>query len=405
MDRQAAIGWVAVAATTLVLTFSAFTVLTITAIGPEMAADLGVAPSLIGYQISLVYAAAGISGLYGGTTVRKWGACRTSQGSMFGTVVGVFLIITGWPPAFLLGSVILGLSNGVIHPAASHLLIRMADSNRRHMVFSIKQTGVPLGGIAAGFIGPPLALTYGWEAAVLTGAIASFLLLILLQFFRKEFDSDRISNSTFDKNPFTGVGLVWRNLTIRWMSLAGFCLALVQLCLMTFLVTMLVTDVGLELIQAGLILAAVHAVGAFSRVCMGWLADRLGSAMGILIAAGIGSIFMCLIITQLSPDWPVLATQLLCVVFGISGIGWNGIFYSEIANKVSPKEVGSITGGALAFVFAGVSFGPALFATSYFWIGSYTATFGLVSIAAASAVLFMFLARRNDRLRVTEANS
>jgi predicted MFS family arabinose efflux permease len=404
MDRQAALGWVAVAATTLVLTFSAFSVLTITAIGPEMAADLGVAPSLIGYQISLVYAAAGISGLYGGTTVRKWGACRTSQGSMLGTVVGVLLLVTGWPPAFLLGSLVLGLSNGVIHPAASHLLIRMADSTRRNMVFSIKQTGVPLGGIAAGFIGPPLALAYGWEAAVLTGAIASFLLLVTLQFFRKEFDSDRISDSPFDKNPFTGIGLVWRDLTIRWMSLAGFCLSLVQLCLMTFLVTMLVTDVGFELIQAGLLLAAVHAVGALSRVFFGWLADRLGGAMGILMAVGIGSIIICVLITQLTSDWPVLATQLLFVVFGISGIGWNGIFYAELATKCSPEEVGSITGGSLAFVFGGVSIGPALFAASYFWIGSYTATFGLVSLAAASAVLFMFLARRSDRLRMTDAN-
>lgn len=396
MDRRAILGWAAVVATTLVLTFSAFTVLSITAIGPEMAADLGVSPSLIGYQISIIYAAAGLSGLYGGTMVRKWGPCRTSQGSMLGTVIGVLLLTTGWLPTFLFGSVVLGLSNGVIHPAASHLLIRMADNRRRNMVFSIKQTGVPLGGIAAGFIGPPLALSYGWEAAVLTGAIICFLLFLALQLFRSEFDSDRQSSRPFDKNPFTGIGLVWRNIPIRWLSLAGFFLALVQLCLMTFLVTMMVTDAGFELVQAGLLLAAVHATGVFARVGWGWLADRLHGATGILTGMGIMSALICLVVTQLTSDWPMFLIHLLFIVFSIAAIGWNGIYYAEIATKCKPDEVSSITGGSLAFVFGGVSFGPAIFATCYFWIGSYTATFGLVSLAAVAAVLFMILARKSD---------
>jgi predicted MFS family arabinose efflux permease len=374
MDRQAMLGWAAVVATTLVLTFSAYTVLSITAIGPELAADLGMPRSLIGYQISLVYAAAGLSGLYGGTIVRKWGPCRTSQGSMFGTVIGVLLLITGWPPTFILGSVVLGLSNGVIHPAASHLLIRMADNKHRNLVFSIKQTGVPLGGIAAGFIGPPLALTYGWEAAVIAGAFASFLLFLMLQLFRKEFDSDRQSDSPIDINPFTGIGMVWRSVSIRW----------------------LVTDAGFELIDAGLLLAAVHAAGVFARLGWGWVADLVGGATGILTIMGILSTVICLIVTQLTPEWPLYLTYLLCIVFSITAIGWNGIYYAEIASKCKADEVGSITGGSLAFVFGGVSFGPAIFATVYFWIGSYTLTFGLVSLAAATAVVFMFMARKSD---------
>jgi predicted MFS family arabinose efflux permease len=396
MDRQAMLGWAAVVSTTFVLTFSAFTVLSITAIGPEMAADMGMPPSMIGYQISLVYAAAGLSGLYGGTIVRKWGPCRTSQGSMFGTVIGVLLLVTGWPPTFILGSLVLGFSNGVIHPAASHLLIRMADNRRRNMVFSIKQTGVPLGGIAAGFLGPPLALTYGWEAAVLAGGLACFIFFLVLQVFRNEFDSDRQSDSLIDINPFTGIGMVWRAVSIRWLSIAGFCLALVQLCLMTFLVTMLVTDVGFELIDAGLLLAAVHATGVFARLGWGWLADRLGGATGILTAMGVLSVVICLMVTQLTNDWPLSLTYIFFIVFAITAIGWNGIYYAEIATKCKPDEVGSITGGSLAFVFGGVSFGPAIFATFYFWIGSYTLTFGLVSLAAVAAVFFMILARKSD---------
>ena len=165
---------------------------------------------------------------------------------------------------------------------------------------------------------------------------------------------------------------------------------------MTFLVTMLVTDAGFELIDAGLLLAAVHAAGVFARLGWGWVADLVGGATGILTIMGILSTVICLIVTQLTPEWPLYLTYLLCIVFSITAIGWNGIYYAEIASKCKADEVGSITGGSLAFVFGGVSFGPAIFATVYFWIGSYTLTFGLVSLAAATAVVFMFMARKSD---------
>jgi hypothetical protein len=51
-----------------------------------------------------------------------------------------------------------GLGYGPITPASSQMLARTTDPRHYALVFSIKQTGVPLGGVVAGLLVPPLAL-------------------------------------------------------------------------------------------------------------------------------------------------------------------------------------------------------------------------------------------------------
>ena len=50
----------------------------------------------------------------------------------------------------LLASALIGFSNGTANPAGSEVLQRFTPPARRNFVFSIKQAGVPLGGVVAG---------------------------------------------------------------------------------------------------------------------------------------------------------------------------------------------------------------------------------------------------------------
>ena len=61
----------------------------------------------------------------------------------------------------------LGLGYGLLTPSASHLLARFAPAERRNLIFSLKQTGVPFGGIGAALITPAIAVTFGWRWALL----------------------------------------------------------------------------------------------------------------------------------------------------------------------------------------------------------------------------------------------
>jgi MFS family permease len=80
------------------------------------------------------------------------------------TAAGSALASLGDPAALVTGSLVIGAAYGLLNPAASDILVRHALAGQRSLIFAIKQTGVPLGGIAAGLLGPPLAVAYGWHA-------------------------------------------------------------------------------------------------------------------------------------------------------------------------------------------------------------------------------------------------
>ena len=65
-----------------------------------------------------------------------------SQGT--GLAVGLALPTLGWLPLFALGAFVGGLGQAISTPSSSHLLGRLSPPRFAPLVFSIKQTGVPL---------------------------------------------------------------------------------------------------------------------------------------------------------------------------------------------------------------------------------------------------------------------
>jgi MFS family permease len=90
-----------------------------------------------------------------------------------------------------LGAALIGMGYGPITPASSHLLARATPPHRVALVFSIKQTGVPLGGVVAGAFVPALLLTGGIVAALLAVAAANLVCALVAQPLRAFLDSDR----------------------------------------------------------------------------------------------------------------------------------------------------------------------------------------------------------------------
>jgi len=51
----------------------------------------------------------------------------------------------------------------------------------------------------------------------------------------------------------------------------------------------------------------------------------------------------------------------------------------------------------MVWVFGGILVGPALFAATYRWIGSYTMTFGVLALVAVISAILAALALRAER--------
>lgn len=380
---------------TSVQALATFTVLALPTLATKAAPTFGLGAETVGYQISVVYAAAAFSSSAAGLWVRRYGGVTTSVAAMLLAAAGIASLATGrlWPAA--IGSILIGAAYGLTNPAASHLLFRFAPRHRQNLVFALKQTGVPLGGMLAAALLPTLAVGSGWQGAMLLGAALPMLLVLPLWAIRARVDTDRDAAARMTGGMGAGVRTVTRDARLRAMMVMGSSYALLQFCLLTFLVTMLVEEMGWSIVAAGGVATLTQAGGVAGRVAWSVLADRIGHARGILAAIGILSAACAIALAFAGPAWPTPALAVVLVLFGFSVVGWNGLWMAEIARTARPGEVGLATGGVLVFTYIGIVAGPAAFATAYKLIGSYGLTYAAFASFALLGAAALAMAGRH----------
>lgn len=384
----------AIILTTIVQAIAAMATLSVASIAPEVSTALGVSTVLIGYQASLIYGFAMCTAMIAGALVLRYGACRISQWSMVLAGTGSVLLMVPHVAGIAAGSLLIGLGYGLTNPSASHLLMRVVPENRRGLVFSLKQTGVPLGGVMAGFLIPPIAIYLGWQPALGVVMLGTVALIVILQIFRQRWDDDRQPDTPLPRNPLSGLHIIWQSPILRLLSMGAFCYGILQINLSMYLVAMLVEDIHIDLLTAGAILAAVQIAGVSGRILWGAVADRIKNGMLMLIILGTVMSIVTIVTSQSSTDWPISVLYGVFILFGMTAIGWNGIYLAEVAKHSPVGQVGAATGGSLSITYTGILMGSPLFILIYNNMDSYAQTFGILAIPSLLGVVFAFLAKR-----------
>ncbi|MBI5164855.1 MAG: MFS transporter [Magnetospirillum sp.] len=382
------------AATTAAQALVALAMLSLAAIAPEVARALAIEPALVGWWISLAYGGAMLTSLGGSALVRRLGATRTTQVALALVGLGALSAASGRLVLVAAAAALVGLGYGLTNPGASHLLVRSTTPANRNLVFSVKQTGVPLGGTIAGLMAPPVALAFGWPAVMAVVAVLAVVLAVALAPVRAAWDADRDPSARFTEHPLAGLALIWGDPRLRALSLAGFAYAAVQLSLSTFLVTMLVKDLGWSLVEAGVLLSTVQVTGVVGRIALGVVADRvLRSSLAALVAGGVATALFALATGALGPDSARVAVTAVLVAFGAAALGWNGVYLAGLTHGTPAAQIPRITGASLFFTYGGVLVGPPAFAALVPLVGSYTAVYALSALPALLGVAWLMRAK------------
>ncbi len=382
-------------ATLMVQALNTWGMLAIAAIAPLVAEGLGLAAALVGYQLSLIYLVASLTSLVAGALVGRWGPARASQASLLACAAGVAVAASGGITGVIVASLLIGFGYGLTNPASSQLLFAHSTASDRSLVFSIKQTGVPLGGALAGLVTPALALAFGWQVALAAIAPPALLLALVMERPRARWDAARQPGAGLGAQIRAGTQRVLGDARLRALCLAALCYAAIQLSLMGFVVTFAVTELGFGAVLAGVLLAAVQGAGALGRLGWGWLADRLRGNAQILVAVGVLSAIASAGFALIGIDTPRTAIFALAVLFGASAVGWNGVFLAEVARLSPPPMIGAITGVVGMITFAGVVIGPAAFSGLHGLLGSFSAAYlCLTVVALIGAALILRQLRR-----------
>jgi MFS family permease len=363
-------------------------------LAPVAAADFGAAPTAVGQWVGFSYMVAMFAGLASGTLVGRHGPVRVLQLAVLGVALGLAVGAGAHVALLLLCGAFLGTAHGLVNPASSAILAVAAPVRVRSMVFSIKQTGVPVGGAVAGMLVPVLVLWTSWQAAVLALALGAAALLAVLVPFRRAYDRDRGVDQRLHLRGFAApVAEVWARRPILELALVSSVYSAAQISFITYLVSYLKIELAYSLVAAGLVISASQFAGALGRVLWGAVADHVFEPRVVLAALGLVMALCGFVVALFTAGWPPVAVFAVCVLYGVTAIGWNGVFLAEVARLAPQGRVAIITGGTQFFTFAGVLIGPPLFGAIASVTGSYGAGFVVIAALPLLASVGLFASR------------
>jgi MFS family permease len=394
---------VAIAVTLAVQILTATALISPSVIAPAAAGDLGVAPQAIGLFVSLAYFAAMLSGLATGGLIARFGALAVCQAAVVIAGVGLALGKVAALAVIPLAALLIGFAYGLVNPVSSHILARHTPPGAMALVFSIKQTGVPIGGAIAGAVVPTLVLALGWTNALSAlGAVCVLAAFALLPARAVIADAPKAREAAPARAPFAyrwrraldgmvgPIRLVLSQPRLRDLALVSLGYASAQLVFIAYFVSHLTLQLGLSLVTAGVVYAFAHGAGIVGRIAWGAVADRWLAPRATLAALGIVSAACAALTALFSGDWPLAAIVAVAMLYGASAVGWNGVFLAEVARSAPPGQVGAATGGTQFFTFGGAMAGPPVFTALVSTTGSYA--WGFAFFALVPLVISLRLA-------------
>lgn len=384
------------AVTLAIQTLVAFAIYSAPVMAPVAAHDLGVPAAAVGYFISLAYVGSMLGSAAAGGWVARAGPIRVSQVGLSLCLAGLALAASGWLPLVLAGAFLIGLGYGPTTPASSAILVRTAPPGAFSLIFSIKQTGVPAGGVLAGALVPLLVLAVGWQWTALVVGASCLALALAVAPVRARYDVGLNPGAPVSlAAAFQPVRLVARLPALREMAVISFVYGGVQITLVTYLVSFLVESFALALVFAGGVMAVSQAASVAGRIAWGVLADRALGRRRTLGLLGLGMGACALATLAASPEWPGWLLIVFASVFGATAVGWNGVFLAHVARVSPPGQVSQATGGCLAITFLGVVLTPLAFNGVLALGGSYAHAYAV--LGAPSLAIGAWLLLRGGR--------
>jgi nitrate/nitrite transporter NarK len=246
------------------------------------------------------------------------------------------------------------------------------------MVMSLRQIGVPLGGVVAALVLPPLVGTLGWRGALLAETVPVLALILLMEVPRRQWDAEldrtrhRLGRTLVQ--PF----LLLADRRIQRLSAGAFIYSGLQLCFVSFMTVHLTTVVGLGLVRAGQMLALYQIAGSVTRPIWGWIADRFLTPSHTLAVHGVGMAAAAALTGQFGATWPGWAVVAVVLLAGCTAGGYTGVAYAEYAHLGGARRT-EASGLGTALMFSGGMLMPPAFAAAITAFGDYGLSYAVAA--------------------------
>jgi MFS family permease len=321
---------------------------------PLLRAEFGVSYATLGALLSVMYVASGLCQFGAGFAVDRFGArpvLLAGLGLLAGGTLAAGLVPSiGWLFPLV---VLMGIGNGVFHPADFAVLNANVSPRRLGHAYSSHGIGGSLGYALAPVVSFGLASAFGWRTSLLICGALGLVAVAILATQRGALDS-RKHGVAAPKHTLSGSMELFRQRAIL-LCFAYFCvLTIGTIGITTFLGTSINAAYGLPLAIAATAITAYLLGNAAGVLAGGFLAARTArhdrvAAMGL----GVGAVLI-LLLALFAPlaTWAIPLLALTGLALGATGPSRD-----MIVRAATPKGA---SGRVYGFVYSGLDLGSAL---------------------------------------------
>ncbi|MBL6600182.1 MAG: MFS transporter [Alphaproteobacteria bacterium] len=362
----------------------------------RIAEEFGISRAWLGLYLFIQNIAAIAAAMGCGALIVKLGPLRISQYCLVFMGGSLFVIATGVLWLYPVAAILLGAAS-VSTPASSHILARFCPPRLAPLIFSVKQTGVPVGALIGGLLIPAL-LGLGLYSATLresvhldafgTAFVCGLLVYsvaVMLQPLRAHFDSDRKPDTKFSvSGAAETMRIVVHDAKLRDLAFLSFALGGLQAIWSGFFILFLIDRLDYSELEAGTAFAIASVTAIFARILWGYLGSTIVSPRLVLGMLCVFAAISAILTGFYSTGWSLNAIIGVAIVYNITSLSWHGVLLAETARLAPEGHVGGITGGVLAFTSVAMMIYPAI----YGGLLAATDSYGIGFILAAGPAMF-----------------
>ena len=341
------------------------------------------------YHLDLTQVGLAIAAANGGSifTLLAWGllADRVGERAVLGAGLagcGVGLVVAAYAPSFaaLVVALTLGGALGAsVNAASGRAVMSWFAPQQRGFALGIRQTALPMGGLIAALVLPPVEAAGGVRAGLLALAAGCFAAAIA--------GFGGIREAPRQEEELTDIGSPVRDPRM-WKLSAGSALILgAQISILSFLILFLHQERGLSTVEAAGIFAVIQAFGAVLRIASGRWSDRVQARIAPLRRLALAlTATLATAAALLSAPLAILIP--VFVVAGALSLSWNGLSFTAAAELAGRRRAGAALGfqqTALAITSAAA---PPAFA-AVVEAGSWSLAYGLAAAMPVAGVALM----------------
>jgi predicted MFS family arabinose efflux permease len=356
-------------------------------LAPDIAGDRGWNVAFIALYPTILFGSAFIISFKVPAFLASLGGMGLSLACLALCAVGMLSLLSANIALIIVTPIVLGCASASMNPASSQILVSRTTATNASLIMSIKQTGVPLGGVLAGALVPLLVFHFGWRLVLIELAAGSIILTLLLLPSVNWLDGEAISSAPRAYRPLAPLKRLLAIPGMLPLLLASFVFTGMQLCLRSFFVAYLVNDQKLSLSGAGLAFSLSQAAGIVGQIGWAAISDRVLGAHFVMGIIGFLMAVAAALTAAMTPDWPMVVIAIIAVVFGGTAAAFVPVMLGEIARRSPPGEAGALTSGGQLFLMSGALIGPLVFGAITSWLSFSEAFAVMAGCTLAAAVM------------------